>query len=148
MPAAAFRDVLDQSPTIRRLAGRHNAALMVRAHQTALCNAAHPLEARISRLLIEVQDRIGGRDVPLTQSRLSQMLGVQRTTVNLAAGRLEGAGAIDCHRGHIQIVRRDLLERHACECYGQVKNYVSRLFALPAAAVLSTQGPPVGRKTV
>src|SRR5215472_11112816 len=64
--ASAFRYVLDQSATVRRLAGRHGAALMVQAHQTALCNAAHPLEARISRLLIEVQDRIGGRDVPLT----------------------------------------------------------------------------------
>ena len=140
MSAVAFRQVLDHSPTVRRLAVRHNAALMVQVHQTALCNAAHPVEARISRWLLEVQDRSGGFDVPLTQHTLAQMLGVQRTTVNLAAGRLEAAGVINCRRGYMQIVRREHLERHACECYRNVKAYVSRLFALPPAAVLAT--PP------
>ena len=140
MSAVAFRQVLDHSPTVRRLAVRHNAALMVQVHQTALCNAAHPVEARISRWLLEVQDRSGGFDVPLTQHTLAQMLGVQRTTVNLAAGRLEAAGVINCRRGYMQIVRREQLERHACECYRNVKAYVSRLFALPPAAVLAT--PP------
>jgi DNA-binding transcriptional LysR family regulator len=54
-------------------------------------NAAHPVEARISRWLLEVQDRCGGSDIPLTQTTLAEMLGVQRTTINLAAGRLEAA---------------------------------------------------------
>src|SRR5262249_12532065 len=69
--ASAFRYILDQSPTIRRLAARHQVALMLQAHQTALCNAAHPVEARVSRLLLEVQDRHGSFDIPLTQSTLS-----------------------------------------------------------------------------
>jgi CRP-like cAMP-binding protein len=133
MSASAFRYVLDQSAAVRRFAARHAAALMVQAHQTALCNAAHPVEARISRWLLEVLDRSGGFDVPLTQSTLAQMLGVQRTTVNLAAGRLEAAGLINCRRGYIQIARREQLERHACECYRSVKAYVSRLFAPPPA---------------
>jgi CRP-like cAMP-binding protein len=137
MSASAFRYVLDQSPLVRRLAARHNAALMVQAHQTALCNAAHPVEARIARWLLEVLDRSGGIDVPLTQSKLAQMLGVQRTTVNLAAGRLEAAGVINCRRGYMQILRREVLERRACECHRSVKAYVSRLFALPAAALVA-----------
>ena len=78
-------------PGLRRLACRYGAVLMAQAHQTALCNAAHPVEARIARWLLEVLDRSGGFDVPLTQSTLALMLGVQRTTVNLAAGRLEAA---------------------------------------------------------
>jgi CRP-like cAMP-binding protein len=134
MSASAFRYVLDHSAVVSRLAGRHNAALMVQAHQTALCNAAHPVEARIARWLLEVLDRSGGFDVPLTQSTMAQMLGVQRTTVNLAAGRLEAAGVINCRRGCVQIVRREQLERHACECYRNFKAYVSRLFALPIGA--------------
>src|ERR1043166_288011 len=138
MSASAFRYVLDQSAVVRRLAGRYDAGIMVQAHQTALCNAAHPVEARIARWLLEVLDRSGGFDVPLTQSTLAHMLGVQRTTVNLAAGRLEGAGVINCRRGYIQIVRREHLERHACECYRSVKAYVARLHALPAAAAPPT----------
>jgi CRP-like cAMP-binding protein len=138
MSASAFRYVLDQSPLVRRLASRYNAALMVQAHQTALCNAAHAVEARIARWLLEVLDRSGGFEVPLTQSTLAHMLGVQRTTVNLAAGRLEEAGVINCRRGYMQIVRREQLERHACECYRSVKAYVAHLHALPAAAAPPT----------
>jgi len=136
--ASAFRYVFDQSATVRRLAGRHGATLMVQAHQTALCNAAHPVEARIARWLLEVLDRSGGFDVPLTQSTLALMLGVQRTTVNLAAGRLEAAGVINCRRGYMQILRREQLERHSCECYRNVKSYVLRLHALPVAAAPPT----------
>jgi CRP-like cAMP-binding protein len=138
MSASAFRYVLDQSAAVRRLAGRYNAGLVVQVHQTALCNAAHPVEARIARWLLEVLDRSGGFDVPLTQSTLAHMLGVQRTTVNLAAGRLEAAGVINCRRGSMQVVRREQLERHACECYRNVKAYVSRLHALPVAAAPPT----------
>jgi CRP-like cAMP-binding protein len=136
--ASAFRYVLDQSATVRRLAARYAAALMVQAHQTALCNAAHPVEARIARWLLEVVDRSGGFDVPLTQSTLALMLGVQRTTVNLAAGRLEAAGVITCRRGYMQILRREQLERHACECYRNVRAYVSHVHAVPAAAAPPT----------
>lgn len=136
--ASAFRYVLDQSAAVRCQAARHCAALMVQAHQTALCNAAHPVESRIARWLLEVLDRSGGFDVPLTQSTLALMLGVQRTTVNLAAGRLEASGVIGCRRGYMQILRREQLERHACECYRNVKAYVSHLNALPAAAAPPT----------
>jgi CRP-like cAMP-binding protein len=148
MSASAFRYVLDQSPVVRRLAGRHTAALMVQAHQTALCNAAHPVEARIARWLLEVLDRSGGFDVPLTQRTLAHMLGVQRTTVNLAAGRLEAAGVINCRRGYMQILRREQLERHACECYRSVKGYMARLFAqLPATVVATPPAEAASRKT-
>src|SRR5262249_3378649 len=148
MSASAFRYVMDQSPTVRRTALRYNMALMVQAHQTALCNAAHPVEARIARWLLEILDRSGGFDVPLPQSTLAQMLGVQRTTVNLAAGRLEASGVINCRRGYMQVVRREQLERHSCECYRSVKSYVARLFTLPAGAVLATPPPESLRKTV
>ena len=145
MSASSFRYVLDQSPAIRRLTERFNAARMVQAHQTALCNAAHPVEARIARSLLEVLDRTDGFDVPLTQITLAQMLGVQRTTVNLAAGGLEAAGIINCRRGHIQVVRREQLERHACECYRTVKEYMSLLHALPAGTA-ATPVEPLGHK--
>src|SRR5262249_4361412 len=109
MSASAVRYVLRPKPLVRRSAARHDGSLMVQAHQTALCNAAHPVESRISRWLLEVLDRSGGFDVPLTQSTLALMLGVQRTTVNLAAGRLEAAGVINCRRGYMQIARREQL---------------------------------------
>ena len=129
MSASAFRYVLDQSPTIRCLAARFDSAMMAQSLQTALCNAAHSVEARICRLLLEVHDRGDSSGVPLTQSSLAQTLGVRRTTVTLVAGRLEAAGALACRRGYVQISSREELERRSCECYAHVKRYLARLFA-------------------
>ncbi len=100
------------------------------------------MEDSIARCLLEVQDRCGGSEIRLTQNTLAQMLGVQRTTINLAAGHLETAGIVKCGRGHMQIINREQLERHACECYRNVKVYVSSMFATSAArqiAVTSTK---------
>jgi DNA-binding transcriptional MocR family regulator len=59
--------------------------------------------------------------LPLTQDLLSQMLGVQRTTVTQAAGELQRMGLIDYRRGRLQVLDRPGLERAACECYGVVR---------------------------
>jgi len=144
MSASAFRYLLDQSPAVRRLAARFDSALLAQAQQTALCNAVHPVEARICRWLLEVQDRSGSDKVPLTQSALAQMLGVRRTTVTLIAGRLETAGVLNGRRGYMQIVNRELLEQHACECYGQVQEYMAKLFA-PSRMVGTVAAEGAGR---
>jgi CRP-like cAMP-binding protein len=127
--ASAFRYVLDQSPAVRRLAARFDNAMMAQSQQTALCNAAHSVEARIGRLLLEVHDRADSNRIPLTQSSLAQTLGVRRTTVTLAVGRLETAGALICRRGHVQISNREELEQRSCECYRHMKRYLAVLFA-------------------
>jgi CRP-like cAMP-binding protein len=147
--ASAFRYLLDQSPAVRRLAARFESALLAQAQQTALCNAVHPVEARICRWLLEVQDRSGSDRIPLTQSALAQMLGVRRTTVTLIAGRLEAAGVLTGRRGYMQIVNRELLEQHACECHGQVQEHIAKLFA-PSRMVgaVAAEGAGRGRPVV
>jgi len=144
--APAFRHVLEQSPSIRRHAARFDSAMMAQAQQTALCHAAHSVEARICRWLLEVEARSDSSKVPLTQSTLAQMLGVRRTTVTLVAGRLEAAGVIKCHRGYIQIISHEQLERCSCECYAQVRAYVAKLTVAPDEGVaprsLSEPGTP------
>jgi len=126
--ASAFRHLLDQSPSIWQHAARFDNIMLAQAQQTALCNAVHPVESRVCRWLLEVQDRCGSK-IPLTQSTIAQMLGVRRTTVTLIAGRLEGAGIIDGRRGYLDIINREELERHSCECYRQVRSYVTGLLA-------------------
>jgi CRP-like cAMP-binding protein len=134
MSAMAFRYVLDQSPTIRRRVARFTSAMLSYAQQTALCHANHPVEARICRWLLEVLDRSGSPKVPLTQSTLAQMLGVRRTTVTLVAGRLEAAGLLNCRRGYMQIVAREQLEKHSCECYAHLRDQTAYLRAPPSEA--------------
>jgi CRP-like cAMP-binding protein len=120
--ASAFRYALDRSPSLRQWASQFDNALMAQVQQTAVCNAAHSVEARVCRWLLEVQDRSGGERIPLTQGALAQLLGVRRTTVTLVAGHLEAARAIDCRRGFMQVVDRTALERRCCDCYASLKN--------------------------
>jgi hypothetical protein len=52
---------------------------------------------------------------------------------------------INCLRGHLQIVRREMLERRSCECYQQVRDYVALLRELPGfTATEATFGKPHG----
>jgi CRP-like cAMP-binding protein len=134
MLASVFRHLLDENPAIRRLAAKFDGALLAQAQQTSLCNAVHPVEARICRWLLEVQDRCGGSKIPLTQATLAQMLGVRRTTVTLVNGHLEAAGILNCRRGFVEIISREKLEQCSCACHAHTKNYLTRLFAVPGEA--------------
>jgi CRP-like cAMP-binding protein len=125
--AAAFRHALDHHPGIARLAARYDAAMMTQVQQNAVCNAAHMVEPRICRCLLELHDRSGDDKISLKQDTLAQFLAIRRTTVTLVAGELEKHGVITCGRGFIQIVSRDELQRRCCECYGRVKFYLERV---------------------
>ena len=121
MSASAFRHCLNQSLTLRNWAAQFNNAMMVQAQRTAVCNAAHSVEARICRWLLEVCDRSSEDRIPFTQSTWGRLLAVRRTTVTLVAGRLETAGLINCRRGYMKVVDRTALEQHCCKCYGRMK---------------------------
>jgi hypothetical protein len=49
----------------------------VRATSAFLCNALHPVEARMARWLLHIHDRIDGNAIAPTQETLSQLLGVR-----------------------------------------------------------------------
>jgi CRP-like cAMP-binding protein len=125
--ATAFRYAWNHHPSIRRLAARYDAAMMAQVQQNVVCNAAHQVEGRISRWLLELQDRTGDSKIPLLHNTLAQMLAIRRTTVTLTAGNLEKDGVLICGRGYVQITSRDELQRRSCECHRRVKGYVERL---------------------
>jgi CRP-like cAMP-binding protein len=132
--ADTFIAVLEAEPPIRRLAGFFHAAIMAQSQRTGSCGINHSLESRLSRWLLEISDRTGAVDIPLQQACLAQMLGVQRTTVNLVVGQLAAAGAVACGRGHIRIIDRAALERRSCDCYRWLKAYLGAVFSAPVAA--------------
>ena len=99
---------------------RHNFALT----QIAACNGLHEIEERLARWLLMVQDRVESPKFDLTQEFLASMLGARRTSVTLAAGRLQQSGLIEYRRGHIHILDREKLQNAACECYPIVSGLV------------------------
>lgn len=95
--------------------------------QSVLCNRMHEVDERLARWLLTSADRMESESLNLTQEFLSQMLGVQRSTVTVAAGELQRAGLIGYSRGRINILNREGLTKISCECYGIVASSYSRI---------------------
>ena len=100
---------------------------MVQVTQSVLCNRMHEVDARLARWLLTSADRMESESLHLTQEFLAQMLGVQRSTVTVAAGELQRAGMIGYSRGKINIVDRGALTKVACECYDIVTASYQRI---------------------
>lgn len=105
----------------------------VQITQSVLCNRLHEVEARLARWLLTSADRTEAESLHLTQEFLSQMLGVQRSTVTVAAGELQRAGLIGYSRGHIHILDRPGLTQRTCECYSIVNASYNRILRKTAA---------------
>ena len=125
--APRFRKVAEQSEAVCRIVVRYGEMLLIQVQQTAACNALHPVEARLSRWLLQARDRLESNSIKLTHEFLSQMLGVRRTTVTVVANMLQQAGLIRYHRGHIEIIDRRGLEARACECYEAIRRHVEEV---------------------
>lgn len=115
--AASFQNLVETSAPLRDLVVRCNDLQIALIQQTAGCNALHDVEMRLCRWLLQTRDRCEDDKIPLTQEFLSQMLGVQRTSVTAVARALQTAGFITYRRGKIEVVDRAGLERGSCECY-------------------------------
>jgi CRP-like cAMP-binding protein len=128
----SLRRATDASESFRSLIARYVEAFLVEVQQNAACNALHGVEQRLCRWLLQTMDRAGG-DIALTHEFLSFILGVRRQTVSVAAGRLQSAGVIRYHWGHIEILDRRHLEANACECYRVIRRHVE--LVIPEASV-------------
>ena len=119
--AAKLRVEFDRGGALHDLMLRYIHALVAQISQSVGCNTHHLLEARLSRWLLIVRDRVPSDELLLQHEFLSQMLGTRRSAVKIAAGALRGAGLIRYARGKIAILDRAGLEASACECYRVVK---------------------------
>jgi CRP-like cAMP-binding protein len=124
-----FKKAMNKSPAMRDFLARYNDAQTSLVYQVAGCNALHQAPMRLCRWLLQTHDRGEGDIVPLTQEFLSEMLGVQRTTVTMLAKELQEDGLIDYRRGRIEIVDRKGLEARACECYATARGKIDKVFA-------------------
>jgi len=106
---------------------RYTQALLTQMAQTAVCNRHHSLGQQLCRWLLLNLDRLRSNEVIMTQELIANMLGVRREGVTEAAGKLQKAGLITYHRGHIHVLDRAGLEACSCECYRVVKREYERL---------------------
>jgi hypothetical protein len=109
-------------------------ALFIFAAQSSACNRMHSVMQRCARWLLATHDRVSGDEFFLTHLFLSQMVGVRRSSVTLAAESLRDAGAITYARGRIRVLDRARLRERSCDCYDIVRSTYDRLLEGQATA--------------
>lgn len=117
MPAAHLRQEISAEPALRQLLGCYLYALNLQLLQTAACNTYHQVDQRLARWLLMAGDRSHTGKLDFTQQFLANMLGVQRSAVTIAAGKLRDRHIIDYARGVVTILDPHGLEKASCECY-------------------------------
>jgi CRP-like cAMP-binding protein len=122
VPMKALEEVKSQSSFVADLFCRFSDYLLAEVMQSAACNSFHSIQQRSARWLLTAQDRAGDR-IELTQEALSDLLGVQRTTLNAVVRAFQDDGLVAVRRGRILVEDRAGLKQRACECYAAVENH-------------------------
>jgi CRP-like cAMP-binding protein len=121
MSRAAFTRTMGSMPSFRNLMYAYLQAFLEQVLVSGACNGAHSLKQRLARWLLMMRDRSDDDTLPITQSLLAEMLGVQRPTITNAIRELEGAGLVASGRGQVTILDRQGLTQASCECYQLVR---------------------------
>jgi len=129
LEARVLKQEFSRAASLQALLLRYTQALMTQMAQIAACNRHHSVEQQLCRWLLMTLDRLPGNELVMTQELISGMLGVRREGITEAAGRLQRDGLILYRRGHITVLDRRGLEKHACECYAVVSNELIRLLS-------------------
>ena len=118
--------LLQSLPELRNILIRRLGIRFLQLAQNAACNRLHSVKQRVARWLLAVHDRTDSDIVRTTHDFLAKMVGTDRPSVSIAVAQLERSG-IRRARASIHIVRREHLEREACECYAALQRFDSEL---------------------
>lgn len=117
LPGRCLIEEFERAGQLMHVLLRYTGFLIGQMEQTAACNRHGSLEQRFCRWLLMTLDRQPGNELTMTHELIANALGVKREGVTEAASRLRHQGAIHYRRGHIEVLDRTTLERHACEFY-------------------------------
>lgn len=117
MGVGRFRRQLRDSPALLRGIHASLHGMLGQLSNTAACIHFHEIDQRLSRWLLTTHDRAHADHFHLTHKLLADTLGVQRSAVTIAAGKLRKKGIISYSRGKISILDRSALEAVSCGCY-------------------------------
>jgi CRP-like cAMP-binding protein len=118
---AAFTRAMQSMPSFRSLMETYVQAFLEQVMVSVACNGAHSLKQRLARWLLMMRDRSDSDVLPITQSLLAEMLGVQRPTITNAVREFERGGLIEGGRRQVTILDRRALSQVSCECYQLVR---------------------------
>jgi CRP-like cAMP-binding protein len=127
IPASTVHQVGRTSEGFRKTIALFDLSLLAQSQQSTACQALHQVESRAARWLLQCRKRLRSNDIRLTQEFFGQMLGVQRTTINMVERTLQNAGLIQIGRGRIAILDLKGLHAVACDCYDRIERRYEEL---------------------
>lgn len=132
----AFRQAAATSTSFGEAIWRGVEFQLWETEQSCLCLAAHPVEARLARWLLEAEERSArrGGELGITHEFMGIMLGAQRTTVTRVLGELSRRGLVATRRGSVRVTDAEGLGEVACECRAQSVAERGRLGLQPCHA--------------
>ncbi|WP_129775084.1 Crp/Fnr family transcriptional regulator [Peristeroidobacter soli] len=119
--------VQQQSRYAAHLFARYADCLLAQIFQSTACNAAHSIEQRLAKWIIDAMDRRDDRDLPLTHAQLAAMVGIGRNYASRLLQVFRQHGLIQTRRGGLRITDQAGLERRACRCHNAVKQHFERV---------------------
>ncbi|MGH6853631.1 MAG: Crp/Fnr family transcriptional regulator [Methylocella sp.] len=135
IPIKVLQVEFERSAHVRNLFVSYSETLLAQIQQTVACNSMHTTQQRICRWLLMMHDRADGEELVYTHEFLAAMMGVNRTSLTLAAQALQTAGIIEYRRGKMQVLDRPGLEKASCECYRVIKERFAAFLSPPFEAV-------------
>jgi hypothetical protein len=129
LPISVLDDAKSKSRSLDNLFARYADCTMAQIFQSTACNAAHSIEQRTAKWILAAVDRTGETEVPLTQERLSAMLGVGRSYISRVIGRFKKEKILNVRRGFLVITDAELLERKSCSCNDAVRAHFDTVLA-------------------
>lgn len=117
VPIEAFQQLRADSAAVGDLADGYARDFVDHVMQVAACNAAHQVEERAARWLLDLHDCVPGDEIRITQERMAEMLGVNRSTVSGIVHDFRERGLISTTRGLITLIDRPALEAASCDCH-------------------------------
>ncbi|MDP2125760.1 MAG: Crp/Fnr family transcriptional regulator [Pseudohongiella sp.] len=128
MLSTTFDELSMDGTQFQAIVKRYLFVLLTQLSRTAGCTHYHDVSSRLARWLLMAHDRSDSDNFFLTQQFMSEMLGVQRSAVSIAASALQQKELISYSRGDISILNRRGLEEASCSCYASIAEDQRRYF--------------------
>lgn len=143
METAQLDRAKSRSHALRHLFARYADCVVAQIFQSVACNATHSIEQRTAKWLLAAIERTGQHEVPLTQERLSAMLGIGRSYVSRVIRSLKQDGVLATRRGVLTVESTAALQEMACGCNDAVRRHFDDVLkgVYPAEP---TDGPQCG----
>jgi CRP-like cAMP-binding protein len=127
MKAKDLKDEFTLGRVFHNLLLRYTQALITQISQTAVCNRLHTVDEQLCRWLLLTHDRLDTDSIVMTHELISNILGVRREGITVAAQKLAKRDLIKSVRGTMTVIDRQGLEEAVCECYKVVNTEYNRL---------------------